>query len=72
MNRLRLSGSAPARDVLGRDGRAADDEEVDAGLDDGAPVLLGALRGQRAGDGDPGPAQLAIRSAMSSGPISSA
>lgn len=55
---LEVERLGPARDVLGRDGRAADDEEVDAGLDDGAPVLLGALRGQRSGDGDPGPAQL--------------
>ena len=46
-------------DVLGRDRRAADDEEVDAGVDDGLPVLLGALRRQGAGDGDPGLTQLA-------------
>src|SRR5699024_4942455 len=45
-------------DVLGGDGGAADEEQVHAGVHHGPPVLLGALRGQRAGGGDPGVAQL--------------
>ena len=52
MNFLRLSGSWPAGDVLGGDRRAADDEHVDARVDDGLVELLGALRRERAGDGD--------------------
>ena len=44
MNFLRLSGSTVLRDVLGGDRRAADDEEVDAGVDDGLVELLRALR----------------------------
>ncbi len=59
MKRLRLSGSARPGDVLGRHGRAADDEEVDPGIHDGLPQLLGALRGEGAGDGDAGGADLA-------------
>src|SRR5699024_9177055 len=47
-----------AGDVLGGDGGAADEEQVHSGVDDGLPVLLGALRGQRAGGRDPGVAQL--------------
>ena len=35
MNCFRLSGSALPDDVLGRDRGAADDEEVDPGVDDG-------------------------------------
>ena len=58
MNSLRFSGSDWLRDVLGGDRRAADDEHVDAGVDDGLDVLLGALRRERAGDGDPGGAHL--------------
>jgi hypothetical protein len=42
------------RDVLGRDGGATDDEQVDPGIHDGLPQLLGALGGQRPGDRDPG------------------
>ena len=56
---LEVQRLGAARDVLGRDGRAADDEQVDAGVDDGLPELLGALRGQGAGDGDAGVADLA-------------
>src|SRR5699024_2862214 len=33
---------------------AADDEDVDTGIDDGLVELLGPLRGQGAGDGDSG------------------
>ena len=55
---LEVERSRHARDVLGRHGRAADDEEVDAGGDDGLVELLRALRGQRAGDGDAGGADL--------------
>ena len=45
-------------DVLGADGGAADDEQVDAGVDDGLVVLLGALRAEGAGDRDTGGADL--------------
>ena len=48
-----------ARDVLGRHGGATDDEQVDPGVDDGLPQLLGALRGEGTGDGDAGVADLA-------------
>ena len=41
-------------DVLGRDGGAADDKDVDAGGHHGLVVFLGALRGQGAGNGDAG------------------
>ncbi|SIH95672.1 Uncharacterised protein [Mycobacteroides abscessus subsp. abscessus] len=53
VERLGLRG-----DVLGRDGRAADDEDVDAGIDDGLVELLGPLRGQGTGHGDAGFADL--------------
>ena len=49
---LEVQRLGAARDVLGRDGGAADDEEVDPGVDDGLPQLLGALRGEGTGDGD--------------------
>ncbi len=39
-------------DMLGGHDGAADHEQVDAGLEHGGIVVLGALRGQRAGDGD--------------------
>src|SRR5699024_10869787 len=38
-------------DVFGGDGGAADDEQIHAGIDDRAPVLLGALRAEGTGDG---------------------
>ena len=59
MKRLRFSGSARPGHVLGRHRGAADDEQVDPGIDDGLPQLLGALRGEGAGDGDAGGADLA-------------
>ena len=59
MNRLRFSGSARPGHVLGRHRGAADDEQVDPGVDDGLPQLLGALRGERAGHGDTRVADLA-------------
>jgi hypothetical protein len=49
---------APAH-VLGGDRRAADDEQVAARVDDGLPVLLGALRAEGAGHGDAGLPDLA-------------
>ena len=49
---LEVQRLGAAGDVLGRHRRAADDEQVDAGVDDGLPQLLGALRGEGAGDGD--------------------
>jgi hypothetical protein len=49
VERLGLRG-----DVLGGDRRAADDEHVDARVDDGLGVLLGALRRLRDGDGHAG------------------
>ena len=48
MNCLRFSGSALAGDVLGRDGRAADDEQVDAGVDDGLRRAAAVRCGDRA------------------------
>ena len=47
-----------ARDVLGGDRGAPDDEHVDAGVDHALGELLGPLRRQRAGHGDPGVAHL--------------
>ena len=47
---LQVQRFVDARDVLGRDGRAPDDEEVDAGGDDGLVELLRALRRQGARD----------------------
>ena len=44
--------------MLCRHGRAADDEEVDPGVDNGAPMSLGVLGAQRTGDGHAGGAQL--------------
>jgi hypothetical protein len=44
--------------VFGRDGRAADDVQVDSGGDHGLVELLGALRRERRGDGDTGGADL--------------
>ena len=41
---LEVERLGPAGDVLGGDGRAADDEQVDPGVHDGLPELLGALR----------------------------
>ena len=58
MNFFRLSGSAVLRDVLGADRRAADDEQVDAGVDDRLVEVLRALRAEGAGDGHPGCADL--------------
>ena len=53
MNFLRLSGcSTDFETCSARDGGAADDEQVDAGGDDGLVELLRALRRERAGDGD--------------------
>src|SRR5690242_13319811 len=46
------------RHVLGRNGCAADDEQVDACSDDGFVELLGALRRQCARDGDTASAHL--------------
>ena len=46
------------RHVLGRHRRAADDEQVDAGRDDGLVQLLRALRREGTGDGDPAGADL--------------
>lgn len=40
------------RHMLGRDRGAADDEDVDSGIDDGLVELLGPLRCQSTGDGD--------------------
>ena len=54
VERLGLRG-----DVLGADRRAADHEHVDARVDDGLGELAGALRRQRAGDGDARVADLA-------------
>jgi len=54
VERLGLAG-----DVLGADGGATDDEQVDPGVDDVLPELLGALRAQRAGHRDAGLADLA-------------
>ena len=56
---LEVERLAAAAHVLRGDGRAADDEEVDPGVDDGLPVLLGVLRAEGTGDGDPRGAQLA-------------
>jgi hypothetical protein len=56
---LEVERLGAARDVLGRDGGAADDEQVDPGIHDGLPQLLGALGGERAGDRDPGIPDLA-------------
>ena len=58
MNFLRLSGSWFFETCSARDRGAADDEEVDAGGDDGLVELLRALRRERAGDGDAGGADL--------------
>src|SRR5690625_7308453 len=46
-------------DVLGRDGGAADEEQVHARIDHGLPMVLGALRGQGPGGGHYGIALLA-------------
>jgi hypothetical protein len=46
------------RDVLGRDDRALDDEQVDAAVEHGLGELHGPLRGERGGDGDAGVADL--------------
>ena len=46
------------RDVLGRHRRAADDEEVDARVDDRLVEVVGALGAKGAGDGDAGRADL--------------
>ena len=58
MNFLRFRGSTVLADVFGAHGRAADHEEVGSGVDDGAVVLLGALRAERAGDRHSGGADL--------------
>ena len=58
MNFLRFSGSSTVGDVLGRDGGAADHEEVDARLLDDARELRRGLRRQRPGDRDAGVADL--------------
>ena len=42
------------RDMLGRDRGAADDEDIDSGIDDGLVELLGPLRSQGACHGDSG------------------
>ena len=55
---LEVERLAAGGHVLGRHGGAADDEQVDPGGGDGLPQLLGALRAQRAGDGDAGGADL--------------
>jgi hypothetical protein len=49
---LEVQRLGDARDVLGRHRGAADDEEVDAGGDDGLVELLRALRGEGSGDRD--------------------
>ena len=58
MNFLRFSGSWPEEDVLGGDHSAADHEQVHARVHHGGVELLGALRGERAGHGDTGGANL--------------
>ncbi len=47
MNSFRLSGSGARRHVLGRDHRALDDEDVEAGLERGLVVVAHALRRER-------------------------
>ena len=49
---LEVEGFGPGADMLGRDGRPADDEQVNTGVEHGAPVGLGVLRAERSGDGD--------------------
>ena len=49
MNCFRFSGSCDAGDVLRRDRRTADDEDVHARVDDGLGELGRALRGERGG-----------------------
>ena len=49
MNSLRLSGSEAVRDVLGRDDRALDDEDVEARLERGLVVGADPLRRERGG-----------------------
>jgi len=56
---LEVQRLGPAGDVFGRDGRAADDEEVATGFHHGLPELLGALRRERAGHRDTGLTHLA-------------
>ena len=51
---LEVQRLGPARDVLGRDGRAANDEEVAACIHDDLPELLCPLRREGAGNGDAG------------------
>ena len=55
---LEVKGLAARGHVLGGHRRTANDEQVDARVHDGAPVLLHALRRQLAGDDHPGLAQL--------------
>jgi hypothetical protein len=58
MNCLRFSGSACPRRAR-RHRRAADDEQVHAGVDDGLPQLRGSLGRERRRDGDARRADLA-------------
>ena len=55
---LEVEGFGRARDVLGGDRGPADDEEVNAGLDDCAPVPLGLPGAEAPGDHDAGGADL--------------
>src|SRR5690606_28032380 len=51
---LQVERFGDAGHMLGGDGGAPDDEQVDAGSGNGLVELLGALRRERSGDGDPG------------------